>query len=148
MVIESLSGYRPSNSDQNGFYNGDFFAINLKSRFPNFMSFPDNGGAENCNKVDLRFSFCESGSGSACTPVTIPHVTLFFVDFDQEASSSSVPNDKSVEQVYDGWRDMAPEGRLGRPEELAAAIAFLASPEAAFVRGICMPVDGGRLRSI
>jgi len=37
-----------------------------------------------------------------------------------------------------------PAGRFGRPEELAAAIAFLASPAAAYINGINLPVDGGR----
>lgn len=36
-----------------------------------------------------------------------------------------------------------PIGRVGQPEEVAAAIAFLASHEANFVTGIALPVDGG-----
>lgn len=52
------------------------------------------------------------------------------------------------EDVQAGWIDATPEGRLGRPEELAAAVTWLCSEEAAFVRGIVMPVDGGRLQSI
>jgi NAD(P)-dependent dehydrogenase (short-subunit alcohol dehydrogenase family) len=36
-----------------------------------------------------------------------------------------------------------PLGRLGRPEEIAAAIAFLASDEAAFVTGAALVIDGG-----
>ena len=38
-----------------------------------------------------------------------------------------------------------PLGRLGTPEEVAAAIAFLASDEASFVTGAILPVDGGYL---
>ncbi len=47
------------------------------------------------------------------------------------------PNIKSgVEKV---------EGAVGKPEELAAAICFLASDDAAFVNGTTLVVDGGRL---
>ncbi|MBL8758078.1 MAG: SDR family oxidoreductase [Phycisphaerae bacterium] len=38
-----------------------------------------------------------------------------------------------------------PAGRFGKPEELGAAIAFLASPAAGYISGINLPVDGGRL---
>jgi NAD(P)-dependent dehydrogenase (short-subunit alcohol dehydrogenase family) len=38
-----------------------------------------------------------------------------------------------------------PMGRLGDPEEVATAIAFLASDEASFITGVVLPVDGGYL---
>ena len=37
-----------------------------------------------------------------------------------------------------------PIGRLGRPEEVAHAILFLASDEASFITGVAIPIDGGR----
>lgn len=67
---------------------------------------------------------------------------------DDLAGSISKKTGKSEEEVRADWVTKTPEGRLGRPEELAAAIVFLASPEAAFVRGVVLPVDGGRLQSI
>jgi len=39
---------------------------------------------------------------------------------------------------------LAPAGRAGQPEEIAAAAVYLASDEAAFVHGAILPVDGGR----
>ena len=36
-----------------------------------------------------------------------------------------------------------PLGRFGRPEEVAAAILYLSSDEAAFVTGVALPIDGG-----
>ena len=38
---------------------------------------------------------------------------------------------------------MIPVGRLGRPEELAAAALFLASNESSFITGIDLCADGG-----
>jgi NAD(P)-dependent dehydrogenase (short-subunit alcohol dehydrogenase family) len=38
-----------------------------------------------------------------------------------------------------------PVGRLGRPEDVANTVRFLASEDAAFITGHCVPVDGGQL---
>jgi len=35
--------------------------------------------------------------------------------------------------------------RLGRPEEVARAVAFLASADASYITGVALPVDGGYL---
>ncbi|HEC36553.1 MAG TPA: SDR family oxidoreductase, partial [Anaerolineae bacterium] len=40
-----------------------------------------------------------------------------------------------------------PLGRAGRAEEIACAVAFLASDEAAFITGVVLPVDGGLVMS-
>jgi len=41
-------------------------------------------------------------------------------------------------------RDTAsPTGRMGSPWDVAAAAVFLASNDAAYINGVCLPVDGG-----
>ncbi len=54
----------------------------------------------------------------------------------------------SEETIQERWQSTIPEGRIGSPEELGAVIAFLASPAASYVRGVSLPVDGGRLQGI
>lgn len=44
-----------------------------------------------------------------------------------------------------GWAAQHPIGRILQPEEVAAAVAFLASEDASGITGICQPVDGGLL---
>jgi 3-oxoacyl-[acyl-carrier protein] reductase len=41
-----------------------------------------------------------------------------------------------------------PLGRFAKPEEVASAVAFLATPAAAYISGINVPVDGGRTGSL
>jgi NAD(P)-dependent dehydrogenase (short-subunit alcohol dehydrogenase family) len=45
----------------------------------------------------------------------------------------------------DGLAGTTPLQRVGRPEEVAAGIVFLASDEASLIHGATLPVDGGRL---
>jgi NAD(P)-dependent dehydrogenase (short-subunit alcohol dehydrogenase family) len=48
---------------------------------------------------------------------------------------------RQIERAY-------PIGRVGEPADVARVVAFLASPDAGFVNGICVPVDGGMLAGL
>jgi NAD(P)-dependent dehydrogenase (short-subunit alcohol dehydrogenase family) len=54
---------------------------------------------------------------------------------------------ESYEEGLDDWSDGIPLERIGDPEELGEAVAYLSSDAASYVNGAAVPVDGGSLRS-
>jgi 3-oxoacyl-[acyl-carrier protein] reductase len=52
--------------------------------------------------------------------------------------------EKTLEQVENEMIKEIPVGKIGKPEDVASAIAFLATPAADYISGINLPVDGGK----
>ncbi len=63
-------------------------------------------------------------------------------------NNKSAKTGKSTEEVGQDMINEIPARRFGKPEEIAAMVAFLASPAAGYVNGTSIPVDGGRTGSI
>ena len=59
--------------------------------------------------------------------------------------AAGIAQGSTREAVIEGFASAHPMNRLGRPDEPANAIVFLASDEATFTTGVDLPVDGGQL---
>lgn len=72
----------------------------------------------------------------ARTGATVNALAPGFIDTDMVAGMP--------DEVLDQVRKQIPLGRLGRPEEIAHAVAFLAHPDSSFITGAVLDVNGGQ----
>ena len=67
--------------------------------------------------------------------ITVNAVAPGFIETDMTAAID--------EKITEGVKERIPLGRLGRPQDVAEAVLFLASDAASFITGHCLTVDGG-----
>jgi 3-oxoacyl-[acyl-carrier protein] reductase len=70
------------------------------------------------------------------TGITVNSVAPGFTDTPMTRSAPS--------EMFDAWSRLEPAGRAADPSEIASAVVWLATPEAAFVTGQTVFVDGGK----
>ena len=62
--------------------------------------------------------------------------------------NKTVSTGRSASDIQQEMANQVPLKRIAQPEEIANAVAFLASPAAAYINGVNIPVDGGRTKSL
>ena len=87
----------------------------------------------------------------AADGITVNNVLPGFTETERLAyiiENSAKAQGISEEAVVENMKKTVPAARFAKPEEIANVAAFLASPAAAYVNGVSIAVDGGRMRSI
>ncbi len=88
----------------------------------------------------------EYGKDNILVNVVCPGPTL--TDRMKKLIDTTVKNTgKSYEEVEQTWINPIPLGRLGKPEDLANLVVFLASKRASYITGTLIQIDGGFVKS-
>jgi 3-oxoacyl-[acyl-carrier protein] reductase len=83
--------------------------------------------------------------------ITVNNVLPGATNTDRLQTLAQIKSDQikeSVDSIFEEMASESPMKRIAQPEEIASAIAFLASPAASYINGINVPVDGGRTKSL
>ncbi|HXI13863.1 MAG TPA: SDR family oxidoreductase [Thermoanaerobaculia bacterium] len=82
--------------------------------------------------------------------ITVNTVAPGFTDtgrLAQIAENTAAREGSTIEALQERWRGEVPLRRIGKADEVAAAVLFLASEAGSYVNGVVLAVDGGRTKS-
>lgn len=98
---------------------------------------PQNQVAYNSSKAAVHMMTKSLASEVAAENIRVNAVAPGYVETDMSRGGIENP------EWFPIWRGMTPMGRVGQPEEVAAAALFLCSPAASYVTGEVLVIDGG-----
>jgi 3-oxoacyl-[acyl-carrier protein] reductase len=110
----------------------------------------DDLGVSNCVRHAMT-AWAKTLSRELPPGITVNSVLPGFTDTERLGSLATkwaTRDGLTPDAVRAAWVASTPERRLGAPDEIAAAVTWLASDAASYVRGVVLPVDGGRLQAI
>lgn len=130
-------------------------AVNLTAPIYLFRKLHDSF-AQNASVVTVTSTEAYRGSfgatAYAATKAAIHNATMTLANLGGQANvrvnavaAGWIGGVMDTDEVFNMSRSVTPLGRLGSPEEIAACVAFLASPESSFVNGSVLVADGGYL---
>ena len=101
-----------------------------------YFAYSASKAAVNQATVAIAMQYARQGIRANCV---VPGAIDTPLIYQQIASQYS-----SVEAMIEARNRMVPLGRMGDPWDVAHASVFLASDQAKFITGVCLPVDGGQ----
>jgi NAD(P)-dependent dehydrogenase (short-subunit alcohol dehydrogenase family) len=120
---------------------GDASIINISSvaglrGAAKLAAYCSSKGAVRLLSKSIALHCAEQGDAVRCNSLHPSYIDTPMVQAMIDAASDPARARKILERV-------SPAGRLGRPEEVAEVVLFLASPAASFLNGVELPIDGG-----
>lgn len=111
--------------------------LNIGSMSGIVSNIPQNQVAYNSSKAAVHMMTKSLASELAAENIRVNAIAPGYVDTDMSRGGIANP------EWWPTWRDMTPLGRVGQPEEIAAAALFLCSPASSYVTGEVLVADGG-----
>jgi 3-oxoacyl-[acyl-carrier protein] reductase len=114
------------------------------------MPIPNLGVSNTIRAAVAGFAKTMSNELAPCG-ITVNNVLPGYTETERLAAlahTAAVRNSSTADSVRENWLKQVPMNRFAQPEEVAAALAFLASREAAYITGVSLQVDGGRIGAI